>query len=115
MNALIQAGAELDALIDHKVFGNQWACHDYVFINDCCIDMKTWLPAERMPDDPPSGWYAGMKPPPYSSSIQYAWRVVEEMSNDTVFGHHFMNRDFPNYTENVAATTICRLALEAIG
>lgn len=125
-----KASRELDALIAEKVFGQPWRNWPYVVINTRRVEIETWLPIGESGDNPGGGTCAGQTPPPYSTSIALAWRVVEKLRQRfTRVEIHIVpdgiccmlavgddaHENYPVVVEaNTAALAICRAALAAL-
>lgn len=129
------AGPDLDALVSQLVFGENYRRWDSVKINDVWRNVTTWLPEGYEPHSPPGGTYPGIQPPPHSTNIEYASRVIDRLSSrwDEIylilhFGDWFakaMNYDYhgvvhePSVVQTkvgrrTAAHAICILALRVI-
>lgn len=124
----MQAGAELDALVDEKVFGNKWTFASYVMINGERRDGPTWLREDETSDDPMGGTYAGQTPPHYSTDIKLAWQAVEKLCLHlspfvdngkpyawVVSDRHNLNEARIVVDAPTAPLAICRAALKAVG
>ena len=75
----MEAGKELDAEIQTRVFARPGRFVERVKINGRWRNEETWLDAGFEPDVPPCGIYAGMMPSCFSTKITAALSVVEKI------------------------------------
>jgi hypothetical protein len=76
----MEAGAELDALVDGHLFDRYWVRHNGIIVNTTWWFASTWLRTDQDPRNPPPGTRAGAAPPPYSSDLTLAFAAAEALT-----------------------------------
>lgn len=66
----------LDVAVSEAVFDRKWVKHPAVCINGCWHNVETWLEEDDDPGYPAVGTKVGQTPPPWSTHMEYAWRIV---------------------------------------
>lgn len=124
----MQTGAKMDAIIDKMCGGFEWRISPYIIINGTRYDTPTWLRDCESPEDPLGGSYPGQSPPTYSTKIEIAWRIIEQLPGKwelrrtilhTQWRAFYQPRDTASSgfeaTAKTAPLAICRVALKAVG